>query len=83
MKPISWRNLYSKEDVELCMSKIKLVGFNERISVFGSLVVQPKSAGNLTFKTLFDQIKIVIARRKLEILFFDIYDVFLISNVKM
>ncbi len=45
MKPINWRYLYSKEDVNLCMSKIKLVGFNERVSIFGSLVVQPKSSG--------------------------------------
>jgi integrator complex subunit 9 len=46
MKPINWRYLYSKEDVELCMSKIKLVGFNERVSVFGSLIVTPKSSGH-------------------------------------
>lgn len=46
MKPINWKYLYSKEDMELCMSKIKLIDFNERVSVFGSLVVQPKSSGH-------------------------------------
>lgn len=45
MKPINWRPLYNKEDIDLCMSKIKLVGFNERVDVFGSLIVQPKSSG--------------------------------------
>lgn len=46
LKPINWKYLYSKEDVDLCISKIKLIDFNERVSVYGSLVIQPKSSGH-------------------------------------
>lgn len=35
LKPINWSYLYTREDVDLCMSKIKLVGFNERINLYG------------------------------------------------
>jgi integrator complex subunit 9 len=45
MKPINWKYLYSKEDVDLCLSKIKLIDFNERIDVYGSVIVQAKSSG--------------------------------------
>ncbi len=45
LKPQNWRELYSKADVDLCMSKIKLCDFNERINVFGSLTIQPHSSG--------------------------------------
>lgn len=46
MKPINWKYLYSKEEVDLCISKIKLIDFNERIDIFGSVIVQPKSSGH-------------------------------------
>jgi hypothetical protein len=46
LKPINWKYLYSKDDVDLCLSKIKLIDFNERIDVFGSVIVQPKSSGH-------------------------------------
>ena len=35
LKPINWSYLYTREDVDLCMSKIKLVGYNERLSLYG------------------------------------------------
>lgn len=46
LKPNNWKSLYTKEDVDLCMSKIKLCDFNQRIDVFGSLIAQPHSSGN-------------------------------------
>lgn len=46
MKPVNWKHLYSKEDVEACMGKIKLIDFNERIDVFGALTVHAKSSGH-------------------------------------
>lgn len=45
LKPNNWKSLYTKEDVDLCMSKIKLCDFNQRIDVFGSLIAQPHSSG--------------------------------------
>ena len=45
LKPNNWKQLYTKEDVDLCMSKVKIVDFNEQLSVFGSLTVHPKSSG--------------------------------------
>lgn len=41
LKPINWSYLYTREDVDLCMSKIKLVGFNERLSLYGQLKLTP------------------------------------------
>jgi integrator complex subunit 9 len=45
LKPSNWKLLYTKEDIDLCLTKMKLVDYDERISVFGSLVVHPKSSG--------------------------------------
>ena len=45
LKPSNWKLLYTKEDIDVCLSKMKLVDYDERISVFGSLVVYPKSSG--------------------------------------
>lgn len=49
LKPNNWKSLYTKEDVDFCMSKIKLCDFNERIDVFGSLIAQSHSSGKLLF----------------------------------
>lgn len=35
LKPINWSYLYTRADVDLCMSKVKLVGYNERLSLYG------------------------------------------------
>ena len=45
LKPHNWRALYTREDVDLCFSKIKICDFNERIDVFGALTAQPHSSG--------------------------------------
>jgi integrator complex subunit 9 len=45
LKPVNWKFLYSKTDIDLCMSSIKLVCFDERLDIYGSLTIQPKSAG--------------------------------------
>lgn len=46
IKPINWKLIYTKEDVDLCISKIELIGFNQTVNIFGSITVQPKSAGH-------------------------------------
>jgi integrator complex subunit 9 len=46
MRPLNWKPLYSKEDVDVCMSKIKQINYNERISIYGSVYVQPKSSAH-------------------------------------
>ncbi|RNA33688.1 integrator complex subunit 9 [Brachionus plicatilis] len=44
-KPLNWKFLYSKKDVEDCVSRIKLIDFSEVIDIFGSVKVQAKSSG--------------------------------------
>lgn len=46
LKPLNWKYLYSKEEVDLCISKIKLIDFNQRVSIYGALTIQPKSSGH-------------------------------------
>ncbi|CAF0809066.1 unnamed protein product [Brachionus calyciflorus] len=45
-KPLNWKFLYSKQDVEDCISKIKIIEFNQKIDVFGSIKIQAKSSGH-------------------------------------
>lgn len=44
-KPLNWKYLYSKTDVEECVSKIKVIDFSEIIDIYGCLKVQAKSSG--------------------------------------
>jgi Cft2 family RNA processing exonuclease len=46
MKPINWKHLYTREDVDLCMSMIKLVDFNEGITLYGAVHMQARSSGH-------------------------------------
>lgn len=41
----NWQSLYDKNDVDLCISKIKLINFNEVVSVYGSIKIQAISSG--------------------------------------
>jgi hypothetical protein len=45
MKPLNWKYIYSRSDVEACIALIKTVDFNERLDVFGSVTVQARSSG--------------------------------------
>lgn len=44
-KPLNWKYLYSKKDVDDCLSKIKIINFSETIDIYGSLKIQAKSSG--------------------------------------
>jgi len=45
LKPNNWKLLYSKEDIDLCLTKMKLVDYDEKLSIYGSLTAFPKSSG--------------------------------------
>ncbi len=45
LKPNNWKLLYSKEDIDLCLTKMKLVDYDEKFSIYGSLTAFPKSSG--------------------------------------
>ncbi|KAK7507295.1 hypothetical protein BaRGS_00001230 [Batillaria attramentaria] len=44
-EPLGWRKLYTKHDIDACLSKVQTVGFNEKLDVFGALQVQAVSSG--------------------------------------
>lgn len=44
-KPRSWRQLYSMHDVNSSLSKVKVVGFAEKVDVFGMVQVSAVSSG--------------------------------------
>uniref|UniRef100_A0A131YKB0 Integrator complex subunit 9 n=2 Tax=Rhipicephalus TaxID=426455 RepID=A0A131YKB0_RHIAP len=44
-KPRSWRQLYSMQDVNSSLSKVKVVGFAEKVDVFGMVQVSAVSSG--------------------------------------
>jgi integrator complex subunit 9 len=44
-KPLNWKYLYTKENVDQCISKIKVIEFNQGICVYGSVNLQAKSSG--------------------------------------
>ena len=41
----SWRTIFSREKLESCLSKVTLVGYSEKVDVFGLVQVSPVSAG--------------------------------------
>ena len=45
-KPHNWCQLYTRDDVDLCISKIKQVNFNQKLDLFGSLTLIPSSSGH-------------------------------------
>ncbi|XP_064480240.1 integrator complex subunit 9-like [Ornithodoros turicata] len=44
-KPRSWKQLYSMQEVNSSLSKVKVVGFNEKLDVFGMVQVSAVSSG--------------------------------------
>ena len=44
LKPHNWKLIYTKEDIDLCLSKMKLIDYDEKISIFGSLTAYPVSS---------------------------------------
>lgn len=43
--PQAWRTIYNREMMESCLSKVQLVGYSEKMDVFGLLEVSPVSSG--------------------------------------
>ncbi|KAI1283062.1 Integrator complex subunit 9 [Halotydeus destructor] len=43
----NWHQMYSKKTVTDCFSRIKSVGFNEKLDIFGILTATPLSSGHL------------------------------------
>jgi integrator complex subunit 9 len=52
LKPHNWSSIYTQADVELCISKIKCVGFNQKLDLFGCIRAQPISSGHSMGMTL-------------------------------
>lgn len=44
-KPRSWRQLYNMQDINSSLSKVKVVGFAEKVDVFGMVQVSAVSSG--------------------------------------
>ncbi|KAJ3625274.1 hypothetical protein MTP99_018832 [Tenebrio molitor] len=44
-KPKSWKQLYNMNNVNASLSRIQMVGYNEKIDVYGALKVMPSSSG--------------------------------------
>jgi hypothetical protein len=45
MRPINWKYLYTKSDVDACIARVKMVDFNEKLNIYGSVTAQAKSSG--------------------------------------
>ncbi|KAK3764323.1 hypothetical protein RRG08_008805 [Elysia crispata] len=43
--PRQWKKLYTQHDVDSALSKVKLVGFSEKLDIFGALTVTASSSG--------------------------------------
>ena len=41
----TWRKIYSRNQIEACLSKVTLVGFSEQKDIFGLVKVSPVSSG--------------------------------------
>ncbi|KAK7111966.1 hypothetical protein V1264_011503 [Littorina saxatilis] len=44
-EPRGWRKLYTKHDIDACLSKVQTVGYNEKLDVFGALQISAVSSG--------------------------------------
>ncbi|XP_005113593.2 integrator complex subunit 9-like [Aplysia californica] len=45
INPRQWRKLYTLHDINSALSKVQLVGFSQKVDIFGSLTVTPASSG--------------------------------------
>lgn len=45
INPRHWRKLYTLHDINSSLSKVQLVGFSQKVDIFGSLTVTPASSG--------------------------------------
>ncbi|KAL4225643.1 Integrator complex subunit 9 [Mactra antiquata] len=45
INPLTWRKCYTSQDVDSCLSKVQVVGFNEKKNIFGALSTLCCSSG--------------------------------------
>ncbi|GFO12839.1 integrator complex subunit 9, partial [Plakobranchus ocellatus] len=45
INPRQWKKLYTQHDVDSALAKVKLVGFSEKLDIFGALTITPTSSG--------------------------------------
>ncbi|GFN90879.1 integrator complex subunit 9-like [Plakobranchus ocellatus] len=45
INPRRWEKLYTQHDVDSALAKVKLVGFSEKLDIFGALTITPTSSG--------------------------------------
>lgn len=45
MKPYLWEQIYTKQEINNCVNKIKVLSFNEKVDIFGCLEITPISSG--------------------------------------
>ncbi|XP_048237856.1 integrator complex subunit 9-like isoform X1 [Haliotis rufescens] len=45
VKPSVWKQCYTLQDVESSLSRVQIVGFNQKTDIFGSMKVMPSSSG--------------------------------------
>ncbi|KAL8583277.1 hypothetical protein ACOMHN_043054 [Nucella lapillus] len=44
-EPQSWRKMFSQHDIDACLSKVQIVGHNQKLDVFGAVQVSATSSG--------------------------------------
>lgn len=45
MKPFLWQQIYSKQEINNCLNKIKLLSYFEKVDIFGTLEITAISSG--------------------------------------
>ncbi|XP_074644115.1 integrator complex subunit 9-like [Tubulanus polymorphus] len=62
IKISSWKQCYNQHDIDACLSKVKMIGYNEKLAVFGAVQVTAVSSGyclgscNWVIKSEFEKI---------------------------
>lgn len=44
-KPKSWKHIFSVEDIQNSLARVKIAGYDEKLDIFGALTVSPVSSG--------------------------------------
>ncbi|KAK6166595.1 hypothetical protein SNE40_023250 [Patella caerulea] len=42
---LKWKQCYTKHDIDSCLSKVTLIGFNQKMDIYGSVEATPVSSG--------------------------------------
>lgn len=44
-KPKTWKHIFTSEELQNCLARVQIVGFDEKVDIFGALQVTPVSSG--------------------------------------